>query len=89
MTSNADTVVCNASSLYVILGFQIHVAVLVLSELVNSGLIPSCVVLVATIRSLKMHGGGPNVSAGQPLDLAYSQVHHFVIHMRFLGDVLL
>ena len=24
-----------------------------------SGLIPSCVVLVATIRALKMHGGGP------------------------------
>jgi formyltetrahydrofolate synthetase len=29
-----------------------------------SGLIPNCVVLVATIRALKMHGGGPKVSAG-------------------------
>ena len=36
-----------------------------------SGLVPSVVVLVATIRALKMHGGGPKVSAGQPLDNAY------------------
>ena len=36
-----------------------------------SGLIPSVVVLVATIRALKMHGGGPKVSAGQPLDNVY------------------
>lgn len=27
-----------------------------------SGLRPSVVVLVATVRALKMHGGGPNVS---------------------------
>lgn len=27
-----------------------------------SGLVPSVVVLVATVRALKMHGGGPNVS---------------------------
>ena len=33
-----------------------------------SGLIPDVVVLVATIRALKMHGGGPKVVAGQPLD---------------------
>jgi formyltetrahydrofolate synthetase len=38
-----------------------------------SGLIPSCVVLVATIRALKMHGGGPKVTAGQPLATEYSQ----------------
>ena len=37
----------------------------------NSGLMPSVVVLVATIRALKMHGGGPKVSAGQPLDNVY------------------
>ena len=36
-----------------------------------SGLIPSVVVLVATVRALKMHGGGPVVSAGKPLDHAY------------------
>jgi formyltetrahydrofolate synthetase len=38
-----------------------------------SGLIPDCVVLVATIRALKMHGGGPTVKAGQPLDPAYTE----------------
>jgi formate--tetrahydrofolate ligase len=37
-----------------------------------SGLEPSCFVLVATVRALKMHGGGPAVSAGKPLDPAYS-----------------
>ena len=36
-----------------------------------SGLVPNAVVLVATIRALKMHGGGPTVSAGKPLDDAY------------------
>jgi formyltetrahydrofolate synthetase len=38
-----------------------------------SGLTPDCVVLVATIRALKMHGGGPRVVAGQPLAHAYTQ----------------
>ena len=37
-----------------------------------SGLIPSAVVLVATVRALKMHGGGPKVVAGKPLDQAYT-----------------
>ncbi len=37
-----------------------------------SGLIPNCVVLVATVRALKMHGGGPKVVAGKPLDHAYT-----------------
>ena len=32
-----------------------------------SGNIPDAVVLVATIRALKMHGGGPKVTAGLPL----------------------
>jgi formate--tetrahydrofolate ligase len=36
-----------------------------------SGLTPQCVVLVATVRALKMHGGGPSVVAGKPLDHAY------------------
>jgi formyltetrahydrofolate synthetase len=36
-----------------------------------SGLIPNAVVLVATVRALKMHGGGPKVSPGAPLDKAY------------------
>jgi formyltetrahydrofolate synthetase len=37
-----------------------------------SGLIPQCVVMVATVRALKMHGGGPKVVAGKPLDPAYT-----------------
>jgi formyltetrahydrofolate synthetase len=37
-----------------------------------SGLVPNCVVLVATLRALKMHGGGPKVVAGKPLDAAYT-----------------
>lgn len=36
-----------------------------------SGLVPQCAVLVATVRALKMHGGGPAVVAGRPLDDAY------------------
>jgi len=38
-----------------------------------SGLIPNCVVIVATVRALKMHGGGPRVVAGRPLDKAYTE----------------
>jgi formyltetrahydrofolate synthetase len=38
-----------------------------------SGLVPDAVVLVATIRALKMHGGGPKVVAGRPLDPAYTE----------------
>ncbi len=37
-----------------------------------SGLIPNVVVMVATVRALKMHGGGPTVTAGQPLDPEYT-----------------
>ncbi len=37
-----------------------------------SGLVPNVVVLVATVRALKMHGGGPKVVAGKPLDPAYT-----------------
>ncbi|XP_075940392.1 monofunctional C1-tetrahydrofolate synthase, mitochondrial [Anarhichas minor] len=36
-----------------------------------SGLRPNVVVLVATVRALKMHGGGANVSAGAPLPREY------------------
>lgn len=38
-----------------------------------SGLIPNAVVIVATVRALKMHGGGPKVVAGRPLDKAYTE----------------
>ena len=38
-----------------------------------SGLKPDCVVLVATIRALKMHGGGPKVIPGKPLATEYTE----------------
>jgi formyltetrahydrofolate synthetase len=37
-----------------------------------SGLVPNAVVIVATIRALKMHGGGPTVKPGVPLDDVYT-----------------
>lgn len=38
-----------------------------------SGMKPNAVVIVATIRALKMHGGGPEVKPGKPLDAVYSE----------------
>jgi formyltetrahydrofolate synthetase len=38
-----------------------------------SGLVPDAVVLVATVRALKMHGGGPRVIPGRKLDKAYTE----------------
>ena len=38
-----------------------------------SGLRPHCAVVVATVRALKMHGGGPKVVAGKPVDAAYTK----------------
>ena len=39
----------------------------------NSGMMPDAVVIVATVRALKMHGGGPKVVPGKPLSSAYTQ----------------
>jgi formate--tetrahydrofolate ligase len=39
----------------------------------NSGLIPNVAVLTSTVRALKMHGGGPKVVAGLPLDASYTK----------------
>jgi formate--tetrahydrofolate ligase len=39
----------------------------------RSGLVPNCAVLVATVRALKMHGGGPRVAPGKPLDKVYTE----------------
>jgi len=36
-----------------------------------SGLKPNAVVIVATVRALKMHGGGPEVTPGKPLSEVY------------------
>ena len=38
-----------------------------------SGLRPNAVVIVATIRALKMHGGGPAIKPGLPLDEVYTR----------------
>ncbi|XP_077855674.1 monofunctional C1-tetrahydrofolate synthase, mitochondrial isoform X4 [Macaca mulatta] len=38
-----------------------------------SSLVPNVVVLVATVRALKMHGGGPSVTAGVPLKKEYTE----------------
>ena len=61
-----------------------------------SGRVPSVVVMVATVRALKMHGGGPRVVAGRPLDPAYTEenlellaagipnlVHHISVARKF------
>ena len=39
----------------------------------TSGQMPHAAVLVATVRALKMHGGGPKVTPGRPLPAAYVQ----------------
>ncbi|MFH1077563.1 MAG: formate--tetrahydrofolate ligase [Pseudomonadota bacterium] len=40
-----------------------------------SGLKPHCAVVVATIRALKCHGGGPPVPPGKPMDPEYMKEH--------------
>ena len=39
----------------------------------QSGLVPNAAVVVATIRALKMHGGGPKVTAGKKLAPEYTE----------------
>ncbi|OAA37185.1 C-1-tetrahydrofolate synthase [Metarhizium rileyi] len=39
----------------------------------TSGLVPDAVVVVATIRALKVHGGGPPIAPGAALDPVYKQ----------------
>jgi formyltetrahydrofolate synthetase len=51
-----------------------------------SGLIPNAVVLVATVRALKMHGGGPKVRPGVPLDKAYTNENLDLLE-RGLGNL--
>ena len=46
----------------------------------ESGLAPDAVVLVATIRALKTHGGGPKVVPGRPLDEAYTSENLPLLH---------
>ncbi|RLV83789.1 C-1-tetrahydrofolate synthase mitochondrial [Meyerozyma sp. JA9] len=39
----------------------------------SSGIAPDVIVIVATVRALKVHGGGPEVKAGAPLAPEYTQ----------------
>ncbi len=48
-----------------------------------SRLKPNAVVLVATIRALKMHGGGPKVVAGRDLDRAYTEENLALLEAGF------
>ncbi|XP_071963605.1 C-1-tetrahydrofolate synthase, cytoplasmic-like isoform X1 [Antedon mediterranea] len=48
-----------------------------------SGLVPNAVVLVATVRALKMHGGGPIVVAGKPLPKEYCEEHLDLVEKGF------
>ncbi|XP_015111335.1 C-1-tetrahydrofolate synthase, cytoplasmic isoform X1 [Diachasma alloeum] len=41
----------------------------------TSGHVPNAIVLVTTIRALKMHGGGPTVTPGAPLKKEYVEEH--------------
>ncbi len=53
----------------------------------TSGLIPNVVVLVATVRALKMHGGGPKVTAGEPLHMDY-QVENLALLEKGLANLV-
>ncbi|MBN1410354.1 MAG: formate--tetrahydrofolate ligase [Spirochaetales bacterium] len=52
-----------------------------------SGLVPNCSVVVCTIRALKMHGGGPKVVPGAPLDKAYTEKNPALVE-KGLGNLL-
>lgn len=40
--------------------------------------------IVATVRALKMHGGGPDVVAGKPLDFVYKEEALDLLRVRFI-----
>ncbi|XP_064489530.1 C-1-tetrahydrofolate synthase, cytoplasmic-like [Ornithodoros turicata] len=48
-----------------------------------SGLAPNAVVIVSTIRALKMHGGGPTVSLGSPLPAEYTRENLDLVQKGF------
>merc|ERR1712136_278714 len=49
----------------------------------TSGLTPNAVVLVATVRAIKMHGGGPPVVAGIPLPKEYTEENLELVEKGF------
>ncbi len=48
-----------------------------------SGNIPNVSVIVATVRALKMHGGGPAVAPGRPLPAEYTQENLELVEKGF------
>ena len=48
-----------------------------------AGLTPNACVLVATVRALKMHGGGPTVTPGTPLDPVYREENLDLVRKGF------
>ncbi|KAJ2607930.1 tetrahydrofolate synthase [Coemansia sp. RSA 1804] len=48
-----------------------------------SGLVPDAAVIVATVRALKMHGGGPDVVPGKPLADEYTQENLALLEKGF------
>ncbi|HJX41572.1 MAG TPA: formate--tetrahydrofolate ligase [Anaerolineales bacterium] len=52
-----------------------------------SGLIPHASVIVCTVRALKMHGGGPRVVPGQPLNKAYTEKNTALVE-KGVGNLL-
>ncbi len=48
-----------------------------------SGNIPNVSVIVATVRALKMHGGGPTVAPGRPLPVEYTQENLGLVEKGF------
>jgi formyltetrahydrofolate synthetase len=50
-----------------------------------SGLVPNCAVIVATIRALKMHGGGPQVAPGKKLDPVYTSENLPLLEKGFVN----
>lgn len=47
------------------------------------GIRPAVIVLVATVRALKMHGGGPKVTAGAPLSPVYTEENVALVQTGF------
>lgn len=52
-----------------------------------SGLVPHVSVVTATIRALKMHGGGPRVAPGRPLPAEY-QKENLALLEKGIGNLL-
>ncbi|EFX76592.1 hypothetical protein DAPPUDRAFT_248715 [Daphnia pulex] len=52
-----------------------------------SGLKSDVVVLVATVRALKMHGGGPQVVPGNPIPAAYLEPNCALVETGYLYDL--